>query len=112
MAPVSLVPTSAGGTVNSADTSTGVLDVLVAEKVEFSLSKGKTKIGICSVIAPVWTWYVGSLGDIRWVYSPMDIPGRLVGDPCWFCNHFRNGEEVEVILLEGGWDRVPYYMWK
>ena len=77
-APVPLVTTSAGGTVNSADTGTGVLDVLVAEKVEFLLSKGKTKIGICSVTAPVWTWYVGSLGDIRWVYSPTDIPGRLV----------------------------------
>ena len=111
-APVPLVTTSAGGTVNSADTGTGVLDVLVAEKVEFSLSRGKTKIGICSITAPVWTWFVGSLGDIRWVTSPTDIPGRLVGDPCWFCNHFRNGEEVEVILLEGGWDRVPNYMWK
>ena len=84
----------------------------MAEKVEFLLSKGKTKIGICSVIAPVWTLYVGSLGDIRWVYSPTDIPGRLVGDPRWFCTGFRNGEEVEVILLKGGWDKVPNYMWK
>ena len=111
-APVSLVTTSAGGTVNSANTGTGVLDVLVAEKVKFLLSKGKTKIGILSVTASVWSWYVGSLGDIRWVYSPMDIPGRLVGDPCWFCTGFKHGEEVEIILLNGGLDKVPYYMWK
>ena len=84
----------------------------MAEKVEFLVSKGKTKIGIFSVDAPVWSWYVGSLGDIRWVYSPMDIPGRLAGDPRWFCSGFKHGEEVEVILLCGGWDKVPYYMWK
>ena len=70
--------------MNSAVTGTGVLDVLVAEKVKFLLSKGKTKIGILSAAAPVWSWYMGSFGDIRWVYSPMDIPGRLVGDPPWF----------------------------
>ena len=84
----------------------------MAEKVEFLVSKGKTKIGIFSDTAPVWAWYVGSLGDIRWVYSPMDIPGRLVGDPRWCGSGFTQDEEVEIILLHGGWDKIPRHIWK
>ena len=61
-APAPLVPASAEGAVNGVSNDTGVLDALVAEKVEFSLMKGETSIGVISSGEPTWSWYVGSLG--------------------------------------------------
>ena len=114
--PVFSVEASAGRTVSSTSNGTCFLDELVEDEVEFTVRKGKTPLGLISEISPTWTWHVGALGQVKWVISPVDIPGRLNNDPPWYSSFksMRSGLEdgVKILLLQGDWARVPKWLWE
>ena len=70
--------------------------------------KGRTTIGIVAEEVPTWAWYVGALGEIMWVMSKKDIPGRIPSDPTWQPLSANPAVQVpvEIVLIQGSWDSL------
>ena len=85
------------------DDEKGPYGKLVAGSMVHSIRKSNTPIGIVSNGHPSWAWYVGCLGEIRWLCSKKDLCARLPSDPPWHCwpGEADILEPVEIVLVQG-----------
>ena len=85
-------------------------------KGEVAVKQLKTSIGILADDYPTWAWYVGALGEIKWIISGEDLPGRLPGDPVRFSRDDTSGvgklSSIQVLLVQGDWKSVKPDIWK
>ena len=88
-------------------------DVLIQARSERSLIQHKTTVGILLDAYPSWYWQVGSLGQVKWMKSRKNLPGRLDDDPPWFPSDTSSLSlpEVEVVLVQGLWPETTESLW-
>ena len=99
-----LVASSIVNTVAGFRNDSCFLDELVEEEVEFSVKTGKTPIGVVAANDPIWCWYIGCLGRVKWVVAQSNIPGWLDDNPPWHHAWDEVSSEnamVKVVLLQG-----------
>ena len=96
------------------DDEKGPYGKLVAGSMVHSIRKSNTSIGIVSNGHPSWAWYVGCLGEIRWLCSKKDLCARLPSDPPWHCWPGKADmlEPVEIVLVQGPWPKKTSAIWK
>ena len=96
------------------DDEKGPYGKLVAGSMGHSIRKSNTSIGIVSNGHPSWSWYVGCLGEIRWLHSKKDLCARLPSDPPWHCwpEEVDSLESVEIVLVQGPWPKMTNAIWK
>ena len=88
-------------------------DSLISERVERVVRKSTTPVGIISSRYGTSSWQVGALGNVKWIVSVNQLPARREHDPPWFKTYEPNKlEAVEVIVIDGSWDRLLPLMWK
>ena len=83
---------------------------MVRDRAVVVVRKGARTIGIQAEELPTWCWYVGCLGQMKWVISSKDIPARLPSDPVWYPTGTDPAvlDPVEILLLQGQWDSLDH----
>ena len=83
---------------------------LVEGKAVVVVRRGTSSIGIQAEGIPTWGWYVGCLGEIKWMMSSKDIPARLPSDAPWVPLGTDPAvlDPVEILLLQGPWNSVDH----
>jgi len=86
---------------------------LVQASARVTVQKKYTAVGVIATGYPTWAWYVGALGEVKWIISGNELPGQMPTDPTRFSpNQVRNLEPVSVVLVQGDWSLVPAEVWE
>ena len=92
--------------------SEGPYDQLVKSSARVIVEKRYTAVGVIAGGYPTWAWYVGALGELKWIISGNELPGKMTGDPTRYTfGQASNLETVSVVLVQGDWSLVPSEVW-
>ena len=77
-------------------------DCYIQERVERTIAKRDTPIGIVAHSYGTAAWQLGSLGSVKWIVSPYNLPARSLDDPPWFpTTKALPSVDVSVVLIQG-----------
>ena len=87
-------------------------DKYIQERVEQTIAKRDTPIGIVAHKFGTAVWQLGTLGSVKWIVSPFDLPAQTPEDPLWYSpTGVIPNKNVSVVLVQGCWDLVADGMW-
>ena len=87
-------------------------DKYIQERVEQMIAKRDTRIGIIAHKFGTAAWKLDTLGSVKWIVSPFDLPARTPEDPPWYPpTQVVPDKNVSVVLVQGCWDLVADVMW-